>query len=78
MGFLGAILVLIGLAALIWTAASWYSQWRSDRPPEDDLAAPYREGLQAAMRMQVAGEELEQQLYAEEMRQAGNVPGGES
>lgn len=78
MGFLEAVLALIGLVALIGAIVRWYSQRPPDQPPEDDLAAPYREGLHAAIRMQGVAQDLEQQLYAEAMRQAENDPGGES
>jgi hypothetical protein len=38
---------------------------RPPQAPEADLAAPYREGLHAAIRMQRAAQDLEQQIYAE-------------
>jgi hypothetical protein len=40
------------------------------QPAEEDLAAPYREGLHAAIRMQGVALALEQQLYAEALRHA--------
>jgi hypothetical protein len=70
MGFLEAVLAMIGLAALIGAIARWYSQRPPDRPPEDDLAAPYREGLHAAIRMQGVAQDLKQQLYVEAARRA--------
>lgn len=75
MGFLEAVLALIGLVALIEAIARWHLQRLPDQPPEDDLAAPYREGLHAAIRMQGVAQDLEQQLYAEAMRQAEDEAG---
>lgn len=73
MGVLEAILALIGLVALITAVVSWYVRPQPAQP-EDDAAAPYLEGLHAAMRMQTVGQELEQQLYAEAMRHADRLP----
>ena len=70
MGFLEAVLALIGLVALIGAIARWYMQRLPESPAEADLAAPYREGLHAANRMQVVAQDLEQQLYAEALRHA--------
>jgi hypothetical protein len=50
--------------------ARWNSQRLPGQPPEADLAAPYREGLHAAIRMQGVAQDLEQQLYAEAIRRA--------
>jgi transposase len=41
---------------------------RQPQPPEDDLAAPYREGLHAAVRLQRSAQDLEQQIWAEAAR----------
>jgi hypothetical protein len=73
MGVLEAVLALIGLAALIALVVRWYVGPQPARP-EDNAAAPYLEGLHAAMRMHTVGQELEQQLYAEAMRQADQAP----
>jgi hypothetical protein len=78
MGILEAILALVGLAALVGAAV----RWNMRRPlalepaPEDDLAAPYREALYAALRMQVAAQELKQQMYAEAVRQSRTTQTG--
>jgi hypothetical protein len=64
MGFLEALLALIGLALLILLAIGALSE-RSPEPPTEDRAAPYREGLHAALRIQGVAQDLEQQLYAE-------------
>ena len=73
MAVLEAVLAVVGFIAL----AFWFIGWRSLRrvpepvpPAEADLAAPYREGLHAAIRMQGVAQDLEQQLYAEALRQA--------
>jgi hypothetical protein len=58
------ILAIIGLLALIALAVAALSDERSS-PPEPDLAAPYREGLHAAIRLQRTAQNLEQQIYAE-------------
>jgi len=69
MGLLEAVLALIGLVALIGAIARWHMRRLPDPPPaEPDLAAPYREGLHAAIRMQGVAQDLEQQLYAEAIR----------
>jgi len=70
MGFLEAVLALIGLVTLIGAVVRWYLRRESDSPPEADLAAPYRDGLHAAIRIQGVAQDLEQQLYAEGLRQA--------
>jgi len=74
MGVLEAVLALIGLVALIGAVARWRL---SESPVEPDLAAPYREGLEAAARIQAVALELEQRLYAEAMRHATDEPGSE-
>ena len=48
---------------------------RSTDAPHDDRAAPYREGLQAANRIQRVAQDLEQQIYAEAARQIENDQG---
>ena len=75
MGLLEAALALIGLAALIGVVAQWHWRRAPEAPAEADLAAPYREGLHAAIRMQGVAQDLEQQLYAEAMRHAGDDSG---
>jgi len=70
MGFLEAVLALIGLVTLLGAVDRWYLRRESDPPPEADLAATYRVGLPAAIRIQGVAQDLEQQLYAEGLRQA--------
>lgn len=70
MGFIEAVLALIGLVALIGVVVRWRLQQLPGRPAEEDLAAPYREGLHAAIRIQGVAHDLEQQLYAEALRHA--------
>lgn len=69
MGFIEAVLALIGLVALIGAIARWHLQ-RLESPAEEDLAAPYREGLHAAIRIQDVAHDLKQQIYAEALRHA--------
>lgn len=68
---LAAVLTIVGLALLLVLAVAALKE-RTPAPPPDeaDLAAPYREGLHAAIRMQGVAQDLEQQLYAEALRQA--------
>lgn len=68
MGFVEAILAVLGLVALIGAVSRWQLRGESVTPAEADLAAPYRSGLHAAVRMQAVAQDLEQQLYAEAMR----------
>jgi len=71
MGVLEAILAVVGLVLLILLAIGALSDRAPTLPPpEADIAAPYREGLHAAIRMQGVAQDLEQQLYAEALRQA--------
>jgi len=66
------ILAIIGLMALLLLAVAALndSTPKAPPPPADDPAAPYREGLHAAVRMQRVAH-LEQQLYTEAARQLG-------
>jgi hypothetical protein len=75
MAVIEAVLAVIGLLLLVLLALVALSKDEPDPPPpEDDLAAPYRQGLHAAIRMQAAARDLEQQIYAEAARQASNQP----
>ena len=77
MGVVEAVLAVIGLALLLLLAIGMLSDRAPASPPEADVAAPYREGLHAAIRMQGVAQDLEQQLYAEAIRQAEHDRGGE-
>jgi hypothetical protein len=66
MGVLEAVLAVVGLVALVALAAGNLTE--PEPPSIEDAAAPYREGLHAAIRMQRVAEELEQQIYAEAAR----------
>jgi hypothetical protein len=70
MGRLEAVLALIGLAALIGAIAYWCLRRLSGTPVEEDLAAPYREGLHTAVRLQSTARDLEQKMYVEALRHA--------
>lgn len=68
MGAFLAVLLVVVFALLVGCAVLWHRA--EDSPPRDepDLAAPYREGLHAAIRLQTVAQELEGQLYTEAMR----------
>ncbi len=69
MNVLILILAVIGLLALLLLAVVALSDGTPQAPPPaEDLAAPYRQGLHAAIRMQGVAQDLEQQLYAEAVR----------
>lgn len=75
MAALEAVLAVAGLIALVLWLIGWRALRQLPDPPspppaEADLAAPYREGLHAAIRMQGVAQDLEQQLYAEALRHA--------
>jgi hypothetical protein len=74
MGFIEAVLALIGLVGLIGAAVRRHLPRLPGRPPEEDRAAPYREGLHAAVRIQGVAHDLEQQIYAEALRHAKGDP----
>lgn len=64
MGVLEAVLAVIGLATLVILVVGSLNR-PSSPPPEEDVAAPYREGLHAAVRMQRVAQDLEARIYAE-------------
>jgi len=68
MGLVESALALIGLVAVIGAITRWHMQRSPDRPAEADIAAPYREGLRAAIRIRQVAQDLEQQIYAEAAR----------
>jgi hypothetical protein len=67
MDVLYAALGFAGVVILLGAILHWLPP-RDPRPAEADLAAPYREALHAAMRMQSAAYDMERQLYVEAMR----------
>lgn len=73
MAVLEVILAVIGLVALVLIAVAALGDDRpSAAPPVEDAAAPYREGLHAAIRMQRVAQDLEQQIYAEAAQHMGS------
>jgi hypothetical protein len=68
MAVLEALLAVIGVLALLLVAIAAFSDDTPLPAPREDPAAPYREGLHAAIRMQSVAQELEQQIYAEAAR----------
>jgi hypothetical protein len=77
MGLIEAILAIVGLGLLILLTFGTLSDEAPAPAPEDDLAAPYREGLHAALRLQGAAQELRQELYVEAARRALDEREGE-
>jgi hypothetical protein len=74
---LALVVALMALVVVIVAVARWRLRQRPDPTLAEDRAAPYREGLHAAIRMQAAAQELEQQLYAEAARRAEADAAGE-
>ena len=70
MGAVEAALALVGLVALILLVLGALAA-ASDKPSIEDPAAPYREGLHAAVRMQRVAQDLEHQLLVEAARRRG-------
>lgn len=71
-----AILAAVGLLALLFLVFCVTGQPKqppAPTPPPDDLAAPYREGLHAAVRLQRSAQDLEQQIWAEAARHADSA-----
>lgn len=68
MGVIEVILAVIGLVLLVMLAIGSLSERSPASPVEADRAAPYREGLYAAIRMQAVAQDLEQQMFAEALR----------
>ncbi len=72
-----ALLALVGLIALVVAALAWLASKIPEQTPEEDLAAPYREGLHAAGRLQAMAQDLERQMYVEAARHLGARPAEE-
>jgi hypothetical protein len=65
---MAVIAVVLAVIAIVVVALAIWALTRPEPappPPELDLAAPYREGLHAAVRMQQVAQDLEQRIYAE-------------
>lgn len=74
-----AVLAVLGLVFVILIVRVAFSH-EEPAPPitAEDLAAPYREGLHAAVRMQKVAADLEQQIYAEAARHFDGPEASES
>jgi hypothetical protein len=70
-----AILAAVGLLTLVGLGVLLHDKAPSPPPLIEDAAAPYREGLHAAVRMQRVAQDLEQQIYAAAAQQLGAEPG---
>lgn len=70
MGIIEAMLAFIGLLTLIGAAIRWHLREVSKQSADTSRASHYRAGLDAAMRIQVAAQDLEQQLHTEAVRRA--------
>ncbi|HTZ88594.1 MAG TPA: hypothetical protein VMB05_18175 [Solirubrobacteraceae bacterium] len=56
---IGIVVVSLAIAVLV------KAEQQPPLPPAEDRAAPYREGLHAAIRLQRVAQDLEQQIYTE-------------
>jgi hypothetical protein len=65
MGAIEAVLAVIGLVVLVGLVLGALDQGLEQPSPTDDPAAPYREGLHTAIRLQRVAKDLERQIYAE-------------
>jgi hypothetical protein len=76
-GFIEAVLALIGLVTLIGAVVRWQSRPVVAPSEESDVASPYREGLHAAVHMQRVAQDLEQQIYAAAAQHDGDTKNDE-
>lgn len=65
MGAIEAVLALVGLVSVIGMVVGWHLSRQPTQTVEEDLAAPYREGLHASIRLQRAAQDAEARIYAE-------------
>jgi hypothetical protein len=76
MAVLEALLALIGLGLLVLLAIGGFANKTDIAPPHEDAAAPYREGLHAAIHMQRVAQDLERRIFSEAARyMAADDPG---
>jgi hypothetical protein len=69
-----AALALLGVLFLALVVRAALVTEASTAAPPEDLAAPYREGLHTAVRMQKVAQDLEQQIYTEAARHLDAPP----
>ena len=75
MAVVEAILAALGVIFLALVArAAFTGDVSTATPAPEDLAAPYREGLRTAIRMQKVAADLERQIYAEAARHLDGSP----
>jgi hypothetical protein len=70
MGFIEAVLAVVGLVALIAAGLKQLPHWLGTSPLANP-AAPYQQGLAAAARLQQVALEMEQQIHSEAARHVG-------
>jgi hypothetical protein len=68
------VVAVVGLLAVIVPAVRRHLGRLADERVEEDVAAPYREGLHTAIRIQRVAQDLEAQMYAEAAKHVGLVP----
>ncbi len=69
MAVISVALAIVAILAVIAAITALTRPEPAARPPaEPDLAAPYREGLHAAVRLQRSAQDLEAQIWAEAAR----------
>jgi hypothetical protein len=76
MAALELILAAFGVLFVLLMVVAFLGERRPKMPtpPEEDRAAPYREGLHAAVRLQRSAQDLEQQIWAEAARHQNASP----
>ena len=69
MTVLGVLTAICAVAAVLLVWAGDGKQ-KAEQSAREDRAAPYRDGLHSAIRLQTMAQDLEQQIYTEAAKQA--------